>query len=269
MTTPPTLPDERILWRHLMDLPYFRAMVRAVEDAFYQGLSLPGPVLDLGSGDGHFASVAFQHPLDVGLDPWWGPLRESKDRQAYRLLTQADGGRMPFADGAFASAVSNSVLEHIPHVESVLAETARVVKPGGRFVFCVPNHRFPQLLMGREVFSRLGLKGAAENYTRLFQRISRHVHCDSREVWAARLAAAGFEIEQAWDYFPREALHRMEAGHAFGLPALVSKKITGRWVLARNRANLNLAYRITREVFNHPKSEEGVYSFYITRRTAA
>ena len=35
---------EEILWQHLSDLPYFRAMVRAVEDKFYQGLELPGPV---------------------------------------------------------------------------------------------------------------------------------------------------------------------------------------------------------------------------------
>ena len=70
--------SEEILWRHLRDLPYFRAMVRAVEDSFYQGLELPAPVLDLGCGDGHFASVAFDHPLDVGLDPWWGPLLEAR-----------------------------------------------------------------------------------------------------------------------------------------------------------------------------------------------
>ena len=258
--------SEEILWRHLRDLPYFRAMVRAVEDRFYQGLELPGPVLDLGCGDGHFASVAFDHPLDVGLDPWWEPLLEARSRKAYCMLVRSDGAKVPFADGYFESAVSNSVLEHIPHLEEVLVETARVVRPGGRFVFCVPNHRFPQLLLGTQTFRKVGLKGMADWYSRFFNRISRHQHCDSYEVWKARLDRVGFEIVDHWDYFPAKALHRMEAGHAFGLPALVSKKLTGRWILAPGRASLWLPYRIAREVFNNPVSPEGVYSFYITRR---
>jgi SAM-dependent methyltransferase len=258
--------SEEILWRHLRELPYFRAMVRAVEDRFYQGLELPGPVLDLGCGDGHFASVAFDHPLDVGLDPWWEPLLESRSRNAYQMLVRSDGAKVPFENGHFASAVSNSVLEHIPHVEDVLAETARVVRSGGRFVFCVPNHRFPQFLLGTQTFRKAGLIGAAEWYSNFFNRISRHQHCDSLEVWLDRLDRVGFEIEQHWDYFPADALHRMEVGHAFGLPALVSKKLTGRWVLAPTRFNLWAPYRIARQVFNDPVSPEGVYSFYITRR---
>ena len=258
---------EHILWRHLQDLPYFRAMVRAIEDSFYQGLDLPGPVLDMGCGDGHFASVAFDHPLDVGLDPWWGPLLESKSRSCYRSITLADGAKTPFEDGYFGSAVSNSVLEHIPHVDKVVAEIARVVRPGGRFVFCVPNHRFPQLLWGTQTFASLGMKGASDWYSRFFQRISRHVHCDSLETWQARLKQSGFEIEQHWDYFPADALHRMEFGHAFGVPALACKKLTGRWILSRSHANLWFAYLLTKKVYRAPFSEEGVYSFYITRRT--
>uniref|UniRef100_A0A7C4KJF6 Class I SAM-dependent methyltransferase n=1 Tax=Anaerolinea thermolimosa TaxID=229919 RepID=A0A7C4KJF6_9CHLR len=261
-----TKPSETILWRHLKSLPYFRAMVRAIEDRFYQGLELPGPTLDLGSGDGHFASVAFSRPLDVGIDPWWGPLLESRHLGAYRLLVQADGGKMPFPDGYFGSVVSNSVLEHIPHVEQVLEEVARVVRPGGRFVFCVPNHRFPQLLLGRRVFSKLGWKAAAEGYSRLFNRISRHQHCDSPQVWQERLARVGFIIEKHWDYFDADALHRMEVGHALGIPALVSKKIFGRWVLAPAAWNLFLPYLIARKAFNSPITESGVYSFYIARR---
>ena len=42
------------LWLNLRDLPYFRAMLRAVEAEFYQEFELPSPTLDLGCGDGHF-----------------------------------------------------------------------------------------------------------------------------------------------------------------------------------------------------------------------
>ena len=99
--TPQPPADDSILWRQLKDLPYFRGMVRAIEASFYTGLELPGPVLDLGSGDGHFASVTFDHALDVGLDPWWAPLYESRERKAYRLLIQADGPKLHFRRGTF------------------------------------------------------------------------------------------------------------------------------------------------------------------------
>jgi SAM-dependent methyltransferase len=260
--------SETILWRHLQSLPYFRAMVRAVEDSFYQGLDLPEPVLDLGSGDGHFASVAFSRPLTVGLDPWWQPLRESRGFHAYRVLVQADGGKMPFSNGYFASAVSNSVLEHILHVDEVLAEVGRVIRPGGCFIFCVPNHRFPQLLLGRRIFQSIHWKGGADWYSAIFNRISRHQHCDSYEVWQRRLERAGFRVKRHWDYFDANALHRMEVGHAFGLPALISKKVFRRWILIPAKWNLFPAYLIARNAFRKPVSDEGVYSFYITEKQA-
>jgi SAM-dependent methyltransferase len=258
--------SEEILWRHLRDLPYFRAMLRAVEDSFYQGIDLPGPVLDLGSGDGHFASVAFERPLDVGLDPWWGPLVESRQRSTYKALICADGAKIPFADGYFHSAVSTSVLEHIPHIQQVLDEVGRVVSPGGRFVFCVPNHRFSDLLLGVQFFRRLGLRGTADRYARFFNKIARHQHLDSPDVWGERLAHSGFKIVRHWDYFSADALHRLEAGHVFSLPALVSKKLTGRWVLSKSKASLWPVYLISRPAFQQPCSDEGVCTFYIAER---
>ena len=61
--------SEDLLWRHLKELPYFRALLRAVEAGFYQEASLPAPSLDVGCGDGHFASAAFERPLEVGIEP--------------------------------------------------------------------------------------------------------------------------------------------------------------------------------------------------------
>ena len=63
------------LWLHVRDLPYFRGLLRAVEARFYMDVDLPEPCLDLGCGDGHFAKIAFDRPLEVGLDPWWGPIK--------------------------------------------------------------------------------------------------------------------------------------------------------------------------------------------------
>jgi SAM-dependent methyltransferase len=257
---------DEILWRHLSSLPYFRAFLRAVEDRFYQEITLLEPILDLGSGDGHFASVAFEKSLDVGLDPWVAPTLEAKGRDTYRLLVLGEGAQIPFLDASFGSVISTSVLEHIPDIEPVLREVSRILRPGGRFVFCVPNHRFPQLLWGRQFFERLGLKKVGAAYGRFFNRIARHAHTDPPGVWQERLERAGFDLLETWDYFPPKALHILEWGHPLGLPALINKKLFGRWILIPKRWNLAIPWKMTRKYLDNPRSEKGVCSFFIARR---
>ncbi len=257
---------DQILWRHISTLPYFRGFLRAVEDSFYQEIDLPKPIFDLGSGDGHFASAAFDKKLDVGLDPWVAPMREAWRRNAYRLLALGEGARIPFADESFASVISTSVLEHIPDIEPVLRETARILKPGGKFVFCGPNHRFPQELWGRRILRKLGVKNLGDSYGRFFNWISRHAHTDSPEVWQERLEKAGFRLLDTWDYFPPKALHILEWGHPLGMPSWIIKKFFGRWILVPKRWNLIIPWHLTRKYLDNPRSEKGVCSFYIAEK---
>jgi ubiquinone/menaquinone biosynthesis C-methylase UbiE len=256
---------DAILWRHISSLPYFRGFLRAIEDRFYQDINLPGPVLDLGSGDGHFASAAFAEKMDVGLDPWPSPMEEARRRDAYRLLVLGEGARIPFPDSFFASVTSTSVLEHIPDIDPVLQEVGRVLQPGGKFVFCVPNHRFPEQLSVRKVLDDLGLTALGQSYSRFFNRIARHAHTESPEKWQARLEKAGLRLEKTWDYFSPEALKILEWGHPLGLPSLVTKKLFGRWVLIPKKWNLALPFQRLRPFMDDPVSLEGVCSFFIAR----
>jgi SAM-dependent methyltransferase len=259
-----------LLRLHLRELPYFRALLRAVESRFYQDYALPQPVYDVGCGDGHFASLTFEHPIDVGLDPWHAPIQEAKGRAAYRMLVEADAACAPFPDAFFASAFSNSVLEHIADVQAVLDETARVLRPGALFLFSVPNEKFTEYLSVARFLDRVGLKAAAEGYRRAFNRISRHVHCDPASVWMERLAAAGFGVGAHWNYFSAAALSALEWGHYLGLPAAVSKKLFGRWILAPWPANLWLTTSLVRRYYNEPVPDElGAYTFYVARRVSS
>ncbi len=257
-----------LLWRNLASLPAFRGLLRAVEARFYQDLPLPEPTLDLGCGDAHFASITFDHPLAAGVDPWTPPLREARRLRpgVYRLLLQAYGDKLPFPSGHFASAMSNSVLEHIPDLPPVLAELGRVLRPGAPFIFCVPSDYFLAFLSISGVLDRIGLRPLGDAYRAFFNRISRHHHCDGPEVWRSRLTAAGFTLEKCWYYFSPGALQTLEWGHYFGLPAAVAHALTGRWVLAPNRANLALTERIVRPFYEEPLPEKGAYLFLVARK---
>jgi SAM-dependent methyltransferase len=173
---------------------------------------------------------------------------------------------MPFPDASFASVVSNSVLEHIPNVEPVVREVARVLKPGGWFHFCVPGPNFRRFLSVGRALDALRLRGLAESYRRLFDRIARHAYYDSPEAWAERLARAGLHLERWWAYFSPGALTALEWGHPLGLPTVVVKKLTGRWILAPTRWNLALTEMLLRRYYEEPLPQEGACLFFVARR---
>lgn len=259
-----TEPD--LLWPHLRDLPFFRGTLRAVEARLVRRVPLPPPVLDIGCGDGHFASVAFDRPLDVGVDPDLRALREARRRGAYRLLLQADGARLPYPDAAFASAISNSVLEHIPHLDAVLAEVARVLRPGAPFVLTVPNPGYARELTVPKLLRRLGLARLAEAYRDWFMRMSRTVHLLDEAGWREKLSQAGFDVLETCRYFSPRALAMLEWGHYLGGPCLVARWLTGRWILAPWRWNLFLTERWVRRYYEEAPVPDGTYNFYLARR---
>jgi SAM-dependent methyltransferase len=233
----------------------------------YQTIPLQRPVLDLGCGDGHFASITFREPLDVGLDSWTGPVKLAAKSGAYSLVVRGNGGEMPFPDGAFNTIVSNSVLEHIPNVEKVLAEANRVLKTGSAFIFCVPNQNFlPNLSIARRL-DQIHCRGLAARYRRFFNRISRHYHCDTAEVWRNRLEIHGFALEKSWNYFSPRALAVLEWGHYFGLPNLISHLLFGRWNLFPYHWNFALIRRILLPYYEEATDQpDGVYSFFLARK---
>lgn len=249
--------------QQLRELPAFRALLRAVEARFYATLPLPKPVLDLGCGDGHFATVAFPHGVDVGLDPWWKPLQEARTRQRYGLLTHATGAAMPFAAHSFATVISNSVLEHIPQVLPVLKEVARVLQPGGRFYFCVPGPNFRRFLSVSRAVEALGWRQGAEAYRCLFDRICRHYTYADASGWQQHLEAAGLQLERWWPYFSQGATAALEWGHPLGLPCVLVKALTGRWILVPTRWNLALTAALLRRFEREPLPAEGAYLFFV------
>lgn len=251
--------------RQLSELPAFRALVRSVEALILRPFTLAPPVLDLGCGDGHFAAMALAAVRPLGSDPALDALAEARRRGVYRLLIAADGGRLPLADETLGTVVANSVLEHIPHVENVLSEVARVLRPGGSFFLTVPGPGFSQFLSVARFFDALHLRPLAGAYRRAFNRVSRHVHVDAPEVWETRLKGAGLEVVAAASYLPPAALAAVEWGHVAGFPLYLSKKFFGRFRLAHVRWKERLLARALAKLAARPKAA-GAYLFFAAQK---
>jgi SAM-dependent methyltransferase len=98
-------------------------------------------VLDVGCGDGQVGRLAGRggSPLVVGVDPTWAQVAVAAERGGGPSYGRADAAALPFADRAFDGVVACLVFEHIRAVDAAIAEVARVLAPGGRFLFFL-NH---------------------------------------------------------------------------------------------------------------------------------
>ena len=255
------------LWLNIRELPFFRGLLRSIEARFYQDIDLEQPVLDLGCGDGHFTATTFKSPLQVGLDPSGKAVRTAVRYGAHQFVVQGSGCRLPFPDGYFKAAISNSVLEHIPNLEQEISEMERVLSPGALFVFSVPNQNFTRNLSVSSFFERIGLGCIAKAYRSLFNRISRHHHCDPPEAWIDRMQASGFRVEQHWNYFSPRATRCFEWGSYLGIPSLLPHFLFDRWILVSKRWNFVFVLPLLRRIYREePRHPHGSYTFYIARR---
>jgi SAM-dependent methyltransferase len=110
-------------------------------------------VLDFGCGHGMASVVLARRGVSVtAFDLSLGYLREAHRRAEENAVdvtfVQADGERLPFADGSFDRAWGHAVLHHLD-VATAARELRRVLAPGGVAVFCEPWSGNPLLSFAR------------------------------------------------------------------------------------------------------------------------
>ncbi|MFW6321793.1 MAG: class I SAM-dependent methyltransferase [Halohasta sp.] len=125
-------------------------------------------LLDLGGGSGR-ATIAVDVPDRTVLDVSRPMLRRARSRQlddtGRRVgqvtagdpvgplhTVQGDAGRLPLADDAVDAAITVDAFHHMPDQGRVIAEAARVLRPGGVFVIREfdPSHPLGWLLVRAE-----------------------------------------------------------------------------------------------------------------------
>jgi ubiquinone/menaquinone biosynthesis C-methylase UbiE len=127
----------------------------------------PRRVLDIGSGDGEFAEWCARR-LTVEI--------VSVDQSAWLGDTDAMG--LPRDDGAFDVVVANEFLPGVQDLDMVLADIARVLRPGGRLVALTASERYLEPLLARWPFA-FSAEEAGLALERHFARVERRdVECD-------------------------------------------------------------------------------------------
>ena len=102
--------------------------------------NLQGKVLEIGPGAG--ANFAYYSPdIDwIGIEPnpfMHSYLHQEADRQKFPKINLHAGTAetLPVEDNSIDAVVSTHVLCSVTHLEKVITEIQRVLKPGGQFIF--------------------------------------------------------------------------------------------------------------------------------------
>jgi SAM-dependent methyltransferase len=123
---------------------WFRGRRRVLVDLLRQSTGRKSGIpriLDFGCGTGGNTTVYASLGSVIGIEPDASAVRLAQARGG-ALYCRGTGTRLPFRGGAFDAVVASDVLEHIEDDRAALAETARVLRPGGVLVISVPAHQW-------------------------------------------------------------------------------------------------------------------------------
>lgn len=220
------------LANYLTVAPAALAIERVLECEILSSHEFPRPILDMGCGDGIFASILFDEPVDVGLDPNAKELERAGGTDAYARLLNCYGDKIPLPDQSFNTILSNSVLEHIENLEPVLVELRRLLTDEGSLYLTIPTEMFDQYNNVYQLCSLLGLSRVAKRYQSFFNRFWVHRHYHSIEEWARMFKRNGFVVSKYLEYGNKEMCLLNDALVPLAFDNFLIRKYLNRWFIS-------------------------------------
>jgi ubiquinone/menaquinone biosynthesis C-methylase UbiE len=98
-------------------------------------------VLEIGGHIGLGAKMLMEKGADVTLTDISGVALDKAKKRGIKNVCKVnlDLDSLPFTDGSFDVVIANSSIEHIFYPHKMISESARVLKPQGRFIMLAPN----------------------------------------------------------------------------------------------------------------------------------
>ena len=186
---------------------------RTLELVEYDGTRMHELVIDLGCGDGGFASLLFSVTRGrvwlVGIDLSVSELRKAGKLRAHDSLILADLRVLPLRSASVPTFISNSVLEHVPHFELAIKEIARCLQIGGSLysTFVTENILLGLVLLPRSHSSRLRTK-VETLMLGVFNRIYslRQKNFVEPRIYVSTLIKSAFRVVQMKDLLSKRGL---------------------------------------------------------------
>jgi SAM-dependent methyltransferase len=210
--------------------PFALAIERSLECRIFSWMSFERPILDIGCGDGIFASVLFDEKVDTGIDPNPIEIEHASRVGAYSRLIQCRGDAIAEPDATYRTIFSNSVLEHIASIEPVLLEAHRLLSHGGVLYITVPTDRFEFGSAVSRLLALLRLQALDQKFRLFYNRFWAHYHCYTPDRWSEIISDAGFKVEIVREYAPLSVCTLNDLLVPLGLLGFVLKRTRNNWV---------------------------------------
>jgi 2-polyprenyl-3-methyl-5-hydroxy-6-metoxy-1,4-benzoquinol methylase len=149
----------------------------------------PGRLLDVGSAGGELAALLATRGWRVqGAEAEPALVEAARARGVDTRAVDLDRAPLPWSDAVFDAVVAAEVIEHIIDTDHLLAEIARVLRPGGALVITTPNlaslENRLRLLVGRyPMWMDVGVEGVG------------HVRYYTPRMLRHQLARHGLRVE--------------------------------------------------------------------------
>lgn len=222
--------SNEFLRRYIEVAPLALAIERSMECEILAAQTFQRPILDVGCGDGVFASILCADRIDTGIDFDPAEIARAASSERYCELIACGGDGIPKPDGSYQTIFSNSVIEHIPDLMPVLKEQNRLLASGGRFYVTVPTDRWERAAWPARLFYAVKLDPLAERYAHFYNAFWRHFHAYSIPRWRALFEQAGFQVVEQKLYAPPNMTTMLDLLTPLSGPAMVSKKFLSRWI---------------------------------------